>query len=60
MSDMQERFSDKADRDADDVRAADPEEGITSYQNAHAQDLQAAEGAPYEEQQPGRQQDTAR
>lgn len=49
MSDMYDRFSDKAERDSEDIRAADPEEGITSYQTAHAQDVAAAEGAPYDE-----------
>ncbi|GAA2147174.1 hypothetical protein GCM10009760_37690 [Kitasatospora kazusensis] len=56
MSDMYERFSDKAERDGEDVRAADPEEGITSYQTAHAQDLAAAEGAREQE----REEDGAR
>ncbi|MDH6574501.1 hypothetical protein [Kitasatospora sp. MAP5-34] len=51
MSDMHERFTDKAERDAEDVRAADPEEGITSYQTVHAGDHPAAEGAPYEDKQ---------
>jgi hypothetical protein len=44
MSDMQQRMSDKAERDDEDVRSRDPEEGITSYQTAHAQDESAAEG----------------
>ncbi|MFD9130297.1 hypothetical protein [Kitasatospora sp. NPDC059571] len=44
MSDMQQRMSEKAERDEEDVRARDPEEGITSYQTAHAQDESAAEG----------------
>ena len=56
MSDMQDRFRDKAERDTEDVRAADPEDGITSYQTAHAQDLAAAEGARSED----RQEDGAR
>ncbi|GAA2750456.1 MULTISPECIES: hypothetical protein [Kitasatospora] len=44
MSEMNDRLSDKAARDEDDVRAADPEEGITSYQNLHAQEESLAEG----------------
>ncbi|WP_371494343.1 hypothetical protein OG871_04440 [Kitasatospora sp. NBC_00374] len=56
MSDMQDRFSDKAERDAEDIRAADPEEGITSYQTAHAQDMSPAEGELLEETSEGGQQ----
>ncbi|MER5641252.1 hypothetical protein ABT095_30440 [Kitasatospora sp. NPDC002227] len=56
MSDMSEKFSDKTERDEENVRAADPEEGITSYQTAHAQEHEAAEGAPWEEHP----EDTAR
>ncbi|MEU9131165.1 hypothetical protein AB0D08_24185 [Kitasatospora sp. NPDC048540] len=53
MSDMQDRMNDKAERDTENVRAADPEEGITSYQNAHAQEMAPAEGDPMEETQEG-------
>ncbi|WBP90652.1 hypothetical protein [Kitasatospora cathayae] len=45
MTDMSERSEVSTDRE-DDVRAADPEEGITSMQNLHAQDTSQAEGAP--------------
>ncbi|WP_431677144.1 serine/threonine-protein kinase [Kitasatospora sp. KL5] len=38
MSDMYQRMNDKTERDEEDVRSRDPEEGITSYQTAHAQD----------------------
>ncbi|MGK4585580.1 hypothetical protein [Kitasatospora sp. HPMI-4] len=44
MSDMQEKFADKSTKEREDVRAVDPEEGITSYQTAHAQDESLAEG----------------
>ncbi|WP_157531615.1 hypothetical protein [Kitasatospora sp. Root107] len=44
MSEMQEKFSDKAATDREEVRAADPEEGITSYQVAHAWEESQAEG----------------
>ncbi|WP_156178623.1 hypothetical protein [Saccharothrix sp. ST-888] len=44
MSDMQEKFAEKTEKDRDDVRAADPEEGITSLQNANAQFESQAEG----------------
>ncbi|WP_405016153.1 hypothetical protein OHV05_02820 [Kitasatospora sp. NBC_00070] len=44
MSDIQERFSDKAATDREDVRSADPEEGVTSYQVAHAWQESRAEG----------------
>ncbi|MGW4379205.1 hypothetical protein [Kitasatospora sp. NPDC004531] len=44
MSDMNDRLNDKAQRDEDDVRAADPEEGITSYQTMHAWEESQAEG----------------
>ncbi|MFD8480572.1 hypothetical protein [Kitasatospora sp. NPDC059673] len=44
MSEMNDRLNDKAQRDEDDVRAADPEEGITSYQNMHAWEESQAEG----------------
>ncbi|WP_354643970.1 hypothetical protein [Kitasatospora camelliae] len=43
MSDMHDRFSDTAEETLD-VRAADPEEGVTSYQTAHAQEESQAEG----------------
>ncbi|MED7953734.1 MULTISPECIES: hypothetical protein [unclassified Streptomyces] len=43
MTDMSARSEVGADRD-EDVRAADPEEGITSMQNQHAQDTSQAEG----------------
>ncbi len=48
MSDMSARSQVSSDQD-EDVRAADPEEGITSMQNAHAQDTSQAEGDAYEE-----------
>ncbi|GJF31687.1 hypothetical protein KNE206_43870 [Kitasatospora sp. NE20-6] len=44
MSDMYERLNDKSEREDENVRSRDPEEGITSYQTAHAQDESAAEG----------------
>lgn len=44
MSDMQERLNEKAATEREDIRAADPEEGITSYQNAHAWEESRAEG----------------
>ncbi|WP_405014449.1 hypothetical protein [Kitasatospora sp. NBC_01539] len=44
MSDMYERLNDKSERDDENVRSRDPEEGITSYQTAHAQDESMAEG----------------
>ncbi|MFJ1753474.1 hypothetical protein [Kitasatospora sp. NPDC088134] len=44
MSGMNDRLDDKARREEDDVRAADPEEGITSYQIMHAQEESRAEG----------------
>jgi len=50
MSDTYDRLSEKDRRDEDDVRAADPEEGITSYQNLHASEESLAEGDPYEDQ----------
>ncbi|MGW3041315.1 hypothetical protein ACWC9T_15045 [Kitasatospora sp. NPDC001159] len=43
MTDMSERSEVSSDRE-EDVRAADPEEGITSMQNLHAQDTSQAEG----------------
>ncbi|MER6301683.1 hypothetical protein ABT247_19270 [Kitasatospora sp. NPDC001539] len=43
MSDMSQRSQVSTDRE-EDVRAADPEEGITSMQNLHAQDTSPAEG----------------
>ncbi|MEU9077143.1 hypothetical protein ACFYUY_26045 [Kitasatospora sp. NPDC004745] len=45
MTDMSERFEVSTDRD-EDVRAADPEEGVTSMQNLHAQETSQAEGEP--------------
>jgi hypothetical protein len=45
MTDMSERSEVSSDRE-EDVRAADPEEGITSMQNLHAQDTSQAEGDP--------------
>ncbi|GAA1080762.1 hypothetical protein [Kitasatospora arboriphila] len=56
MSDMQQRMNDKAERDEEDVRSRDPEEGITSYQTAHAQDESRAEGDRLDEpsEEPGR------
>ncbi|MFJ8039778.1 hypothetical protein ACIRBX_04580 [Kitasatospora sp. NPDC096147] len=44
MSDMQQRLGEKDATDREDVRAADPEEGITSYQTAHAWQESQAEG----------------
>ncbi|MFB7663156.1 hypothetical protein ACFC1R_04295 [Kitasatospora sp. NPDC056138] len=49
MSDMQEKFAEKTDRDRDDVRAVDPEEGITSLQTANAQFESQAEGERLDE-----------
>lgn len=49
MSDMHDRLDEKAQRDEDDVRAADPEEGVTSYQTMHAWEESQAEGDPFEE-----------
>jgi len=49
MSDMQDRFTDKAAEDREDARAADPEEGITSYQTAHAGEESLAEGDRFDE-----------
>ncbi|MFJ9773094.1 hypothetical protein ACIRVF_17950 [Kitasatospora sp. NPDC101157] len=43
MTDMSERSKVSTNRE-EDVRAADPEEGITSMQNLHAQDTSQAEG----------------
>lgn len=43
MSDLSDRSGPSTDRD-EDVRAADPEDGITSMQNVHAQDTSQAEG----------------
>ncbi|MGW4894930.1 hypothetical protein ACWEQL_22075 [Kitasatospora sp. NPDC004240] len=48
MTDMSERSQVSVDQD-DDIRAADPEEGITSMQNLHAQDTSQAEGDALEE-----------
>ncbi|GAA2124914.1 hypothetical protein GCM10009759_76820 [Kitasatospora saccharophila] len=44
MSEMNGRLDEKARRDEDDVRSADPEEGITSYQTMHAWEESQAEG----------------
>ncbi|WP_158834685.1 hypothetical protein [Streptomyces sp. NRRL S-350] len=52
MTDMSERSQPSTDRE-EDVRAADPEEGITSMQNLHAQDTSQAEGDAMLDQ-PGR------
>ncbi|WP_406096046.1 hypothetical protein [Kitasatospora purpeofusca] len=49
MTDMSARSEVSVDRD-EDVRAADPEEGITSMQNLHAQDTSQAEGESEDEQ----------
>ncbi|MFD7733777.1 hypothetical protein ACFV6F_25775 [Kitasatospora phosalacinea] len=46
MSEMSDRLDEKARRDEDDVRSADPEEGITSYQTMHAWEESQAEGDP--------------
>ncbi|MFE4517724.1 hypothetical protein ACFRMQ_26395 [Kitasatospora sp. NPDC056783] len=43
MTDMSDRSKVSTEED-EDVRAADPEEGITSMQNLHAQDTSQAEG----------------
>lgn len=51
MTEMHERQTEKTAREKDDVRAADPEDGITSYQNLHAQDESLAEGDRVEEPQ---------
>ncbi|MFJ4672626.1 hypothetical protein [Kitasatospora purpeofusca] len=48
MTDMSARSEVSVDRD-EDVRAADPEEGITSTQNLHAQDTSQAEGESEDE-----------
>ncbi|MEV7602025.1 hypothetical protein AB0O91_32125 [Kitasatospora sp. NPDC089797] len=45
MTDMSARSEVSTDRE-EDVRAADPEDGITSMQNLHAQDTSQAEGDP--------------
>ncbi|MGW2250552.1 hypothetical protein ACWCXH_10160 [Kitasatospora sp. NPDC001660] len=45
MTDMSARSQPSTETD-EDVRAADPEEGITSMQNLHAQDESRAEGDP--------------
>ncbi|MGW6916103.1 hypothetical protein ACWGB8_20135 [Kitasatospora sp. NPDC054939] len=50
MTDMSERSQVSSDQD-EDVRAADPEEGITSMQNVHAQETSLAEGDPYEDRE---------
>ncbi|QKW23669.1 hypothetical protein HUT16_35300 [Kitasatospora sp. NA04385] len=52
MSEMSDRLDEKARRDADDVRSADPEEGITSYQTMHAWEESQAEGDPIADPQP--------
>ncbi|HJD81808.1 hypothetical protein ACIGXI_19065 [Kitasatospora aureofaciens] len=44
MTDMSERSEVSSTAHEEDVRAADPEEGITSMQNLHAQDTSPAEG----------------
>ncbi|MDY0816508.1 hypothetical protein [Kitasatospora purpeofusca] len=48
MTDMSARSEVSVDQD-EDVRAADPEEGITSTQNLHAQDTSQAEGESEDE-----------
>ncbi len=48
MTDMSARSRVSGDQE-EDVRAADPEEGITSMQTAHAQDTSQAEGDTYDE-----------
>ncbi|MEU3574435.1 hypothetical protein AB0E96_39415 [Kitasatospora sp. NPDC036755] len=54
MTDMSDRSKVSTEED-EDIRAADPEEGIPSMQNLHAQDTSRAEGAPMldEPGQPG-------
>nr|BFD88889.1 hypothetical protein KitaXyl93_02490 [Kitasatospora sp. Xyl93] len=52
MTDMSDR-SKVSTEDDDDIRAADPEEGIPSMQNLHAQDTSQAEGSPILDE-PGR------
>ncbi|MDH6128875.1 hypothetical protein [Kitasatospora sp. GP82] len=49
MSDMQQKFVDKAGEDREDIRAADPEEGVTSFQNISAQNESPAEGERLDE-----------
>ncbi|MFI5527325.1 hypothetical protein ACIA8O_02095 [Kitasatospora sp. NPDC051853] len=44
MSDMQQRLAEKDATEREDIRAADPEEGITSYQTMHAWEESQAEG----------------
>ncbi|MFI1522454.1 hypothetical protein [Kitasatospora cineracea] len=46
MSEMSDRLEEKARRDENDIRAADPEEGVTSYQTMHAWEESRAEGDP--------------
>ncbi|MFI6447140.1 hypothetical protein [Kitasatospora sp. NPDC050543] len=48
MSDISARSQVSGEQD-EDVRAADPEEGITSMQNLHAQDTSQAEGDTFED-----------
>ncbi|MFF2043432.1 hypothetical protein ACGFZP_24750 [Kitasatospora sp. NPDC048239] len=48
MTDMSARSEVSVDQD-EDVRAADPEEGITSMQNLHAQETSQAEGDALDE-----------
>ncbi|MEU8515547.1 hypothetical protein AB0C76_28820 [Kitasatospora sp. NPDC048722] len=45
MTDMSDRAQVSTETD-ENVRAADPEEGVTSMQNLHAQDESRAEGDP--------------
>ncbi|WP_153459616.1 hypothetical protein [Streptomyces kaniharaensis] len=52
MTDMSARSEVSTESD-EDVRAADPEEGITSMQNLHAQDESRAEGEPMQDE-PGK------
>ncbi|MEV7188869.1 hypothetical protein [Kitasatospora sp. NPDC093102] len=49
MTDMSDR-SKVSTEDDEDIRAADPEEGVPSMQNLHAQDTSQAEGAPMPDQ----------
>ncbi|WP_159072935.1 hypothetical protein [Kitasatospora fiedleri] len=58
MSEMNDRLDQKDRRDEEDVRAADPEEGITSYQTMHAGEESRAEGDPTAD--PSQQQEERR
>ncbi|AUG82094.1 hypothetical protein CFP65_7518 [Kitasatospora sp. MMS16-BH015] len=55
---MAGRLGGKETRDMEDIRAADPEEGVTSAQTAHAFEHDAAEGPRADDQ--GQPSDGAR